>query len=157
MFRVIANLKNESLNEFEVGLELKFLKNRLSFEGSYFNRESKDLLSQIPVNPSSGFLARIANVGSIRNKGIEFLISGTPVKTTNFTWEANINFTRIRSEVTSLGAGVNQVQLGGFNNAGVFLFKNKPYGILYGPGYERDPAGKILVDDMAYPLPQPII
>ncbi|MCH5683306.1 TonB-dependent receptor [Niabella sp. W65] len=49
------NLKNESLNEFEIGTELKFLNNRLSFEGSYFNRESKDLLSQIPINPSSGF------------------------------------------------------------------------------------------------------
>ncbi|MEO6329546.1 MAG: SusC/RagA family TonB-linked outer membrane protein, partial [Ginsengibacter sp.] len=78
------DLKNESLNEFEIGLEVKFLKNRLSFEGSYFNRESKDLLSQIPINPSSGFLYKIINVGSIKNKGIEFLISGTPVKTANF-------------------------------------------------------------------------
>ena len=146
------DLKNESLNEFEVGLELKFLKNRLSFEGSYFNRESKDLLSQIPINPSSGFLYAIRNVGSIQNKGFEFLISGTPVKTTNFTWDANINFTRIRSKVTSLGAGVDQVQLGGFNNAGVFLFKDQPYGILYGPAYERNDQGQILVDDDGIPI-----
>jgi TonB-linked SusC/RagA family outer membrane protein len=146
------NLKNESLNEFEVGLDLKFLKNRLSFEGSYFNRESKDLLSQIPINPSSGFLNDIRNVGSIRNKGFEFLISGTPVKTKNFSWETNFNFTRIRSKVTSLGAGVDQVQLGGFNNAGVFLFKDQPYGILYGPAYERNEKGQIEVDDDGIPI-----
>jgi len=145
------NLKNESLNEAEVGLELKFLKNRLSFEGSYFNRESVDLLSQIPINPSSGFLYAIRNIGSIQNKGVEFLISGTPIKTTNFTWEANINFTRIRSKVTSLGEGVTQVQLGGFNNAGVFLFKDQPYGILYGPAYERDQNGHIVVGDPGTP------
>ncbi len=146
------DLKNESLNEFEVGLELKFLKNRISFEGSYFNRDSKDLLSQIPINPSSGYLYTIRNVGSIQNKGVEFLISGTPVKTKNFTWEAKLNFTRIRSKVTSLGEGVGNVQLGGFGNAGVFLFKDQPYGILYGLGYERNAQGQIMVDDDGIPI-----
>ncbi|CAN5631106.1 SusC/RagA family TonB-linked outer membrane protein [soil metagenome] len=147
------NIKNESLNEFEIGTELKFLKNRLSFEGSYFNRESKDLLSQIPVNPSSGFLSAIKNVGSIVNKGIEFLISGTPVKTSNFTWEANLNFTRIRSKVTSLGEGVGNIQLGGFGGSdGVYLYKDQPYGILYGTGYERNANGQIQVDGNGVPI-----
>ncbi len=146
------NLKNESLNEFEVGTELKFLKNRLSFEGSYFVRESKDLLSQIPSNPSSGFLQRLDNVGSIQNKGFEFLISGTPVKTKNFTWDVNLTFTRIRSKVTSLGNDVPSIQLGGFNNAGVFLFKDQPYGILYGLGYVRNDQGQIQVDDDGIPI-----
>lgn len=146
------NIKNENLTEFEIGTELKFLGNRLSFEGSYFNRESKDLLSQIPVNPSSGFLYAIRNVGSIQNKGFEFLLNGTPVKTKNFSWDASLTFTRIRSKVTSLGEGVDQVQLGGFGNAGVFLFKDKPYGILYGLGYERNDQGQILVDDDGIPL-----
>jgi hypothetical protein len=109
-------------------------------------------LSQIPINPSSGFLYKIINVGSIQNKGIEFLISGTPVKTTNFTWEANFNFTRIRSKVTSLGEGVDNVQLGGFNGAGVYLFRNQPYGILYGLGYARNDQGQIQVDDDGIPI-----
>lgn len=147
------DLKNESLNEFEVGAELKFLNNRLSFDGSYFIRDSKDLLSQIPVNPSSGFLYKIDNVGSIRNKGFEFLLSGTPIKSKDFSWDVSLTFTRIRSTVTSLGAGVDQVQLGGFGNAGVFLFKDKPYGILYGLGYQRNEQGQILVDDDGIPIP----
>jgi len=146
------NLKNESLNEFEIGTELKFLNNRLSFEGSYFNRESKNLLSQIPINPSSGFLYKIDNVGSIQNKGFELLLSGTPIKTKDFSWDVSLTFTRIRSTVTSLGAGVDQVQLGGFGNAGVFLFKDKPYGILYGLGYQRNEKGQILVDDDGIPI-----
>jgi TonB-linked SusC/RagA family outer membrane protein len=146
------NLKNESLNEFEIGTELKFLNNRLSFEGSYFNRESKNLLSQIPINPSSGFLYKIDNVGSIQNKGFELLLSGTPIKTKDFSWDVSFTFTRIRSTVTSLGAGVDQVQLGGFGNAGVFLFKDKPYGILYGLGYQRNEKGQIMVDDDGIPI-----
>lgn len=147
------DLKNESLNEFEIGTELKFLKNRLSVEGSYFSRESKDLLSQIPINPSSGFLYKIDNVGTIQNKGFELLVSGTPVKTKNFAWDVSATFTRIRSKVTSLGEGVDQVQLGGFGNAGVFLFKDQPYGILYGLGYERNDQGQIMVDDDGIPIP----
>src|ERR1044072_5370601 len=147
------DLKNESLNEFEVGAELKFLNNRLSFEGSYFIRDSKDLLSQIPYNPSSGFLYIIDNVGTIRNKGFEFLLSVTPVKTRDFSWDVSLTFTRIRSIVTSLGAGVDNVQLGGFGNAGVFLFKDKPYGVLYGLGYQRNEQGQILVDDDGIPIP----
>ncbi len=147
------NIKNESLNEFEIGTELKFLNNRLSFEGSYFSRESKDLLSQIPVNPSSGFLYAIKNVGSIQNKGVEFLISGIPVKTKDFTWEANLNFTRIRSKVTSLGEGVGNIQLGGFGGSdGVYLYKDEPYGILYGTGYVRNDKGQIEVDDDGVPI-----
>lgn len=147
------NIKNESLNEFEIGAELKFLNNRLSFEGSYFNRESKDLLSQIPVNPSSGFLYAIKNVGSIVNKGVEFLVSGVPVKTKNFTWDVNLNFTRIRSKVTSLGEGVGNIQLGGFGGSdGVYLYKDEPYGILYGTGYIRNDKGQIEVDDDGIPL-----
>ncbi|MEO7535824.1 MAG: SusC/RagA family TonB-linked outer membrane protein [Ferruginibacter sp.] len=148
-----ADIKNENLNEFEVGTELKFLNNRLSFEGSYFNRESKDLLSQIPINPSSGFLYAIRNVGSIENRGFEFLLSGTPIKTKDFAWEASLSFTRIRSMVTSLGEGVDQVSLGGFGNAGVFLFKDRPYGILYGLGYDRNENGQIKVDDDGIPIP----
>jgi len=110
------------------------------------------LLSQIPINPSSGFLYKIDNVGSIQNKGFELLLSGTPIKTKDFRWDVSLTFTRIRSTVTSLGAGVDQVQLGGFGNAGVFLFKDKPYGILYGLGYQRNEKGQILVDDDGIPI-----
>lgn len=147
------DIKNENLNEFEIGAELKFLNNRLSFEGSWFNRESKDLLSQIPTNPTSGFLYEIKNVGTIQNKGFEFLLSGTPIKTQDFAWDVNLSFTRIRSMVTSLGPGVDNVQLGGFGNAGVFLFKDQPYGILYGLGYDRNEQGQIKVDDQGIPIP----
>ena len=157
-FRVSAaignpNLKNESLNEFETGLELKFLNNRLSFEGSYFDRESKNLLSQIPINGSSGYQYAFENVGDIQNKGVEFLISGTPIKTKDFTWDVSLNFTRIRNKVLSLGNDVPSIQLGGFANAGVFLFKGQPYGVLYGLGYVKDSkSGKIEVDDNGIPI-----
>ena len=148
------NLKNESLNEFEIGADLKFFSNRLSLEGSYFNRESKDLLSQIPIAPTSGFLQAIKNVGTIQNKGFELLLSGTAIKKKDFTWDVSVNFTQIRSKVTSLGEGVDQIQLGGFGGdlGGIYLIKDQPYGVIYGPGYARNEKGQMLVDATGIPI-----
>jgi TonB-linked SusC/RagA family outer membrane protein len=148
------NLKNESLNEFEIGTDLKFLNNRISLEATYFNRESKDLLSQIPVAPSSGFFQAVKNVGTIQNKGFEVLLSGTAIKTKDFAWDLSLNFTKIRSKVTSLGEGVDQIQLGGFGGdlGGIYLIKDQPYGVIYGPGYERNEKGQMLVDATGIPI-----
>jgi len=148
-----STLKNESLKEYEGGLELKFLKNRLSFEGSYFYRKTTDLLTPTPINPSSGFFKYNLNAGSMQDKGIELLLSGTPIKNRNFTWEVSANFTRIRNKVLKLATGVDKLQFGGFGGGGgVYAFTGLPYGVLYGSKYLRDSAtNKIIVDDNGIP------
>ena len=148
-----STLTNEKLKEFEVGLELKFLKNRLSFEGSYFNRKTSDLLTPTPINPSSGFYKYNLNAGSMRDRGIELLVSGTPIKTRNFTWDVSANFTRIRNTVLNLAPGVDRLQFGGFGGSGgIYAFAGKPYGVIYGSQYLRDSAGNKLVDDNGLPI-----
>ena len=142
------NLKNESLTEFETGLELKFLHNRLSFEGSYFYRKTKDLLTPVPVGPSSGYFTYTLNAGSMQDKGFELLVSGTPIKTTDFSWDVLATFTRIRNKVLELAPNVNLIQTGGFGGGGgSYAFKNQPYGVIYGSKYARDSKGNIIIDD----------
>jgi len=141
-------LKNERLSETEVGLDLKFLKNRLSFEGSYFQRTSADLLAPIQIDPATGFTNANLNVATIKNKGYELLLSGTPIKTKELTWEVNLNFSHIRNKVTDLGPGLNSYQFGGFSGGGgIYAFKDQPYGVIFGSRYKRNAAGRILVDD----------
>jgi outer membrane receptor protein involved in Fe transport len=148
-----AILTNEKLREYEVGLELKFLKNRLSFEGSYFDRKTSDLLTPTPINPSSGYYKYNLNAGSMRDRGIELLVSGTPIKTRDFTWDVSANFTRIRNKVLALAQGVDKLQFGGFGGGGgVYAFSGLPYGVLYGSLYLRDASGQIEVDDTGNPL-----
>jgi TonB-linked SusC/RagA family outer membrane protein len=142
------NLTNENLTEFETGLELKFLHNRLSFEGSYFYRKTKDLLTPVPVGPSSGYFNYQLNAGSMENKGFELLISGTPIKTRDFSWEVLANFTRIRNKVLTLAPGVSNIQFGGFGGGGgTYAFAGQPYGMLYGSTYLRDAKGNVIIDD----------
>ena len=148
-----SNLTNEKLKESEVGLDLKFLNNRLSFEGSYYTRKSSELLAPIQIDPATGYSNVNLNVATIQNKGYEFLLTGIPVKTKYFSWEVNLNFSRIRSKVLDLGPGLNLFQFGGFSGGGgIYAFKNEPYGILYGSKYKRDANGQKLVKDDGEPI-----
>ncbi|MHA4811841.1 SusC/RagA family TonB-linked outer membrane protein [Flavitalea flava] len=148
-----AALKNESLNEFETGLELKFFHNRLSFEGSYFDRRTKNLLTPVPIGPSSGYYKYELNAGSMQDKGVELLVSGTVLKTRDITWDVSANFTKIKNTVLSLAPGVNSIQFGGFGGGGgTYAFAGKPYGALYGSKYQRNAKGELEVDDTGSPL-----
>ena len=146
------NLKNESLKEFETGLELRMLNNRLAFEGSYFVRKTSDLLTLTPLAPSSGFFQAILNAGSLEDKGFEMLLSGSPLKSANFSWDISVNFTRIRNKVTELGEGIDKIQFGGFGGGGgTYAFKGLPYNMIFGSMYKKDAAGSIIVDDNGLP------
>lgn len=147
------NLKNETLKEFETGIELRMLNNRISFDGSYFVRKTSDLLTLTPLAPSSGFFEAILNAGSLEDKGFELLLGANPVKSRNFNWDISINFTRIRNKVTELGEGIDKIQFGGFGGGGgTYAFKDLPYNMIFGSMYKRNSTGEILVDDNGLPI-----
>lgn len=145
-------LKNELVKEFEVGLELQFLHNRISFDGTYFNKKSVDLLTPgVPLDGATGFASASQNAGSMRNRGVEITLSGTPIKTKNFDWTITVNFTKIKNEVLELAPGVPYLQFAGFVNPGIFAYANSPYGVIYGTRFKRNEAGEMLLDDDGYP------
>ena len=88
--------------ESEVGLNMAFFKNRLSFDVSYYNRNTDKQIFSLAMDPASGYTAQNMNLGKIRNRGIELLISGTPIRTKDFSWELTWNFTKNWSKVISL-------------------------------------------------------
>ena len=146
-------LKNESVKEFEVGLETQFFKNRVSLDVTYFNKKSFDLLTPgTPIAPGTGFSSASINAGDMYNKGLEVVLGFTPIKTKNFTWNVNINYTKIKNEVVRLAPGIPYLQFAGFVNPGIFAFANQPYGVIYGSHFLRDSAtNKLLLSDDGYP------
>src|SRR5690606_8458401 len=80
------DLKPELVTEYELGTELKFLRNRLGLEFSYYNKTSNQQILSQPIASSTGFVSRVANAGKIVNSGIELMIDGQAVKTENFSW-----------------------------------------------------------------------
>jgi TonB-linked SusC/RagA family outer membrane protein len=139
------NLGPEFTTSREVGLEAKFLKNRLGIEANYFSTLSTDLIFAVPVGPSTGFTSQNRNAGSLKQNGIELLLTGTPIKKANFSWDVSVNFTRLKPVVESLAKGVEFIQLGGFTSPGTRLYAGQPYGLLFGSVFNRHSNGELLI------------
>jgi hypothetical protein len=92
------------------------------------------------------------NAGDMYNKGVEVVLSVTPVKTKDLTWDVSVNWTKIKNKVTRLAPNINNIQFAGFVNPGVFAFAGQPYGVIYGTDFLRDSAThKLLLDDAGKP------
>jgi TonB-dependent starch-binding outer membrane protein SusC len=99
------DLKWESTSSLNFGLDYGILNNRIQGSIEYFNKTTSNLLYTIPVPQPAPFPNQIANVGGMKNTGIELEINTTNVESKNFTWKTNFNFTTLKNEVTELGSG----------------------------------------------------
>jgi TonB-linked SusC/RagA family outer membrane protein len=99
------NLTWETSYSSNVALEFGLFKNRLNGSVEYFNRDSKDLLQDVPISTVTGFSSTLQNIGEINNKGIEVEISGDIIRKKDFRWSAGFNASSIKSTVTSLYDG----------------------------------------------------
>jgi len=96
------SLGPEKQKELEFGLDFGILKNRLTFEGTYYIRTVDDLLLNVQVPASSGFSLAWKNVAAIRNKGIELGVNALPVVTGDWKWNIQVRFWKNTAKVTRL-------------------------------------------------------
>jgi hypothetical protein len=138
-----STLQNERLNEYEFGLETRFLNNRIGLEASYFYRKSSDgIIPGVSISGATGYSGTTVNSASIENKGVEVLLNASPVKSRDFNWDLTLNFTSIRNKVLELYPGLDQLGR---------LVVGKPYNIFYGDKYARNAEGKLLVNASGQP------
>jgi TonB-linked SusC/RagA family outer membrane protein len=96
------NLQWEKAKTAEVGVEFSMLNRRLSGEVSYYERGSDGLLFEQPLSRLTGFNTITNNLASMDNTGIEILLNGTPVQTTNFTWNVSFNISSNSNKIKKL-------------------------------------------------------
>ncbi|TAJ12398.1 SusC/RagA family TonB-linked outer membrane protein [Marinilabiliaceae bacterium JC017] len=145
-------LKPEKLKSFEVGLDVRFFQNRLGLDVTYYDNKNEDLILSVPISGTSGYTNIVMNAASMYNKGIEFVLNGTPIKTPDFSWDILVNFTKNKNEVTELAEGVPNVSLGGFTSAQMRAIVGRSYGSIYGTKWKRNDAGELLIDDNGYQI-----
>ena len=97
------DLKWESTTQTNFGFDLSILKDRLSLSADYFIKNTDDLLFGVTVPAYNGGGSVNRNIGTMENKGYEIVVSGVPVETGDFRWDASFNFTSIDNKLTSLG------------------------------------------------------
>ena len=139
-----TNLKPERLDAYEAGMAAWFLNGRIQLDGSVYQNVSKDQIISRPISNSSGFSSFNENGGKIRTRGLELLLSASPVKAEDFVWNTSINFSTFRSIVTELPEGVDQfvtatasVFSGGGGSNTVFYIAREDgrVGDMYGTGF----------------------
>ncbi|AJW64362.1 TonB-dependent Receptor Plug Domain protein [Elizabethkingia miricola] len=100
------NLSWETINPFNVGVDFGFLNNRITFTAEYYNKKSKDLIYQLPLQVSQGLSSYYANIGDMVNKGFEFTVNADIFKKTNgFNWSVNANLSTLKNKITKLYGG----------------------------------------------------
>ena len=130
------NLKPEISSAIEVGSEIKFWGNRLGLDITYYRSNTSNQILAIPLSTTSGYASRRINAGLITNYGLEVMLTGTPIKKKNFTWDAFVNFSANRSEVKELSDGLTNYVMAS-RRVTVEARVGERMGSLYGIGFAR--------------------
>jgi len=141
------DLKHETMDSWEVGVELRLLKNRVSLDASYFHNLNTDLLMSVPIAPSTGFTSVFLNAASMQSKGVELSLNATAVNSSKFQWDILANFTKLDNTVEKLAPGVDNLFLGGFTTPQVRAVAGEKYGSIFGEEWYRDENGNVLIND----------
>jgi TonB-linked SusC/RagA family outer membrane protein len=113
------NLKWESTAQFDAGLDMGFLNDRITATIDVYRKVTSNLLMQIPIGQYYGFNSVWVNGGSIENKGIELSINTANIKSTDFSWNTNFNVAYNRQKDLTLAKGVAEVDATTANPSGV--------------------------------------
>lgn len=144
-----------SLTEFEVGTEMKFLKNRIGIDAAFFTRKTEGEVVKATTSVASGFESRYVNLGSTKNTGIEIMLSGTPIRTDDFNWNSSFNFTNVKTEVLNIDGGTNApLNTGTYRPGDAYIGVVKGYGVaqIMAYDYKYDANGNIVIGDNGIPV-----
>ncbi|MCJ8208949.1 TonB-dependent receptor [Mucilaginibacter sp. RS28] len=126
------NLKWEQTKQTNIGIDLSLLNSRLNFTADVYEKNTSDLLLNLPLPRSTGFDIATVNAGKLRNRGIEFMVSSVNVKKTDFTWNTDFNISFNRNKVMSIvGQQIYAGGISGRDNVSI-VQEGQPLGMFYG-------------------------
>lgn len=131
------NLKPEISSSFEFGLDVRFLKNRIGLDVTFYQSNTKNQILNIPLSVTSGYNTRVINAGLIKNYGIEAILNINGIKTKDFTWNTDINFSTNRSKVIELSDGLRIYQMASKHAISVEARVGERMGDMYGLPFAR--------------------
>lgn len=152
----LFDLKNETIESYEFGLEFKAFKNRLGVDFAFYNKDAKNQILKMNISPTNGAgrTFKYVNAGNVRNRGIELMLTGVPVQTKDFQWDVILNFSKNNNKIVELSDGIETQILSDPSITGMLeIVANAGgnYGDLYGKPYKRNNKGEIVVNKNGLP------
>ena len=152
--RLNPDLLPETVTSTEFGLELSALENRLTFDISIYEMSTTDLIFNVPVPPATGFSFFKENVGEVQNKGVEINIGGTPIRTSNFSWNTSVFFAKNENTLVELIEDLESITYNTTNsgNASIRATVGGGLGDIYGTVWDTDDSGTNIVNANGLPI-----
>jgi hypothetical protein len=142
----------EKQQTFEIGSEFRFMKDRLTFDVTYYNTLVKDQITEkFRTSYATGFVLSTFNTATTRNEGVEAVVTAKPIQAKNFSWTITMNFNKMWNKILSLPDHIRNAD---FYISDTWLLGNMRAGVkqgystttLTGFGYERNTKGDIIIN-----------
>ena len=132
------NLKPERIDEIEFGVEGRFFNNRLRMDLSLYNKKTKDLIIDRPLDPSTGYTSTETNIGLIENKGVELDLSMDWIQSSDgFNLSTSLNWSSNDAIVIDLGEDTDRIVYAGFGTLGNAAIAGESLGSIIGSSITR--------------------
>ena len=160
----VVNIKNtsapnpdltyQSKTGIEFGVETSFFKNRLKADITVYREDTSDQTIDLPSSATSGYEFISVNAGELRNEGIEVFLSGTPIKTPNFEWGIDLNFSKNKNSILSLHPQIDTYTISEARWAGAAIVAQVggQYGTIIGRDFQKTPSGEKIVGANGMPM-----
>ncbi|OBX26805.1 TonB-linked SusC/RagA family outer membrane protein [Gelidibacter algens] len=148
-----ANLKPEQTTSYEFGADVRFFKDRLNLDVTYYNANTKDQIISLPIAISSGYNQQVVNGGKVNTQGVEAILGIIPIRNFNFKWNSTFNFSANRSTIKELPQADGRLTLAYsriYDSANQTVWfqveEGGRIGDIYGTGYTRNEHGDFILD-----------
>jgi TonB-linked SusC/RagA family outer membrane protein len=141
---VDPNIRGAVKTQKELGLELRFINNRVGIQGTYWDGTEKDIPYSVSISRYSGFSSKYLNTGEITKKGVDLILTLRPLSNQTVTWDFSSTFSYlIKQEVVKIAEGIDKFYVTSTSwGPGLYHAVGKPWGQLFGYGMKRDDQGR---------------
>jgi TonB-linked SusC/RagA family outer membrane protein len=143
-------LRPERKTETEIGVDLRFLNNRINFSATAYDNSTDDVILSLNVPNETGYSVRNVNAAKLSNKGLEFEAGADVLTFGDFKWNLSANFSLNRNKVVSLAGAAAQTLPDSYQQ-NASLIEGQPFGIFYSTDFLKDESGKYKLDANGFP------
>ncbi len=149
-----ADLVNELITSRELGLDVRFFNNRLGVDFTIYKSVAKNQILSAAISRVSGYTSQTINAGQVDNNGIEIMLTGAPVVTTDFSWDIMLNWSKNNSTIVELNGEIQRLELykAEGNQITVVADVGGAYGDMWGKGFVYHDNGKPMVKEDGVPM-----
>lgn len=152
-------LKPFLTTEFEIGADIRFLKNRFGIDFAWYNRRTEDEILATNISSTSGFGSTLINIAESTNKGIELLLTGAIIDNKDWKWELTLNYAKNESKVVNLGNNASGDPINILNREEsrvrrerIAMIVGQPLGMITGYKHKTDSKGQKIYTPEGYPV-----